>query len=188
MPSYNIQTLYDIGIDITPEMDGGVYGAAVSDCVCKGIGNDFQAITEENVATIAFAKDSQAIIGGSFFRLLDRCVIDLSNHRSETFNLYAKIDKGNTSGPRGTFSIRSTSETPANDNLNNTEGGVREMLLYTITTNESGVPTSVVDKRTMKENGAAAFGGHGTGDDGRIHPHCIDHAGHIRAADAYAAP
>ena len=154
----NVQTLYDIGIDITPEMDGGVYGAAVSDCVCKGIGDNFRARTTSGAAQITFNAGSQAIIGGSFFRLTGNCVIDLSNNRNQTFNLYAKIDKGQPIGSIGTFSIKPSGTAAEVGNLNGSDN-VREMLLYTVTTDANGYPSTIVDKRTLKENGDASFGG-----------------------------
>ena len=38
-----IQTIHDVGDDyqITPKIDAGVYGSGIKDCVCKGIGDEF---------------------------------------------------------------------------------------------------------------------------------------------------
>ena len=154
-----IQTLYDTGCEITPEMDGGVYGVSISDCVCKGIGSNLAAEYTLNTGTDIKVKTGQAVIGGSFFRVKSKRTISLTNYAdgsAKSLNIYAKIDK--SASPCGGFSVKTTSQTPESGNLAGS-GTVREMLLYTISIDGTGHITSFSDKRTLKENGQSSFAG-----------------------------
>ena len=156
----NIQTLFDPEVDIIPEMDGGVYGTGISDCVCKGIGDEFAYIKETGSSTITFKAGSQAIIGGSFFRLTGDCVVDFTGLDTGTYKLCACINKGlrhNGSTDTGSFTIKQANVEPTIGNLNGSDT-IREMLLYTVDVT-NGVPTKLTDKRTIKGNGQASFGG-----------------------------
>lgn len=146
-----VQTIYDIGKDITPEMDGALYSLAVPDCVCSGVGDSFKANTSSSNNNIVFSAGSEAIIGGSFFKMMNPYTINMQPYAGSTVNIYAKIDKTAAVGSKGTFSVKATSVDPEVENLNAT-GQIREMLLYTVTVDGSGHPTTVTDKRVLKTN------------------------------------
>lgn len=151
----SIQTLYDTGdsYPITPKMDGGTYGTAISDCVCKGIGDEFTMQFNSSSLQVQFNQGSQAVIGGGFFKLNDIEAITLEPN--STIYLCANIDLSKPNGSTGSF-VQRTSSNMQSDNLNGT-GTSRDMLLYIITTSANGV-TNVEDKRIIRGNGLAISG------------------------------
>lgn len=150
-----IQTIYDTGDDykVTPKMDGGLYGTALSDCVCKGISDEFALI--QNGLTVTFSDGCQAAIGGSFFKIIGS-IDPINIPANGTYYLCANINLAKENGSRGGFEVRASTEAIKKDNLNGTSGSERDLLLYEITTNANSI-TSVVDKRVIKGDGGAAI-------------------------------
>lgn len=150
-----IQTLHDTGdsYPITPKMDGGTYGTAISDCVSAGIGDEFTLTYSANSLMVQFASGSQAVIGGAFFRITSLEAVTLS--ANSTIYLCANIDLTKANGSRGSF-VQRTASNMQSGNLNGS-GTSRDLLLYIITTGASGV-TNVVDKRVIRGDGTAVNG------------------------------
>lgn len=144
-----IQTLHDTGTDydILSQYDGGVYSVATTDCVIKGIGDEFALTYSSNSLDVQFSAGSQAIIGGSFFKVTALESVTLS--ANSTIYLCANIDLSRPNGQRGQF-VQRTSSNMRSDNING-NGISRDLLLYVITTSASGV-SNVVDKRKIMEN------------------------------------
>ena len=151
----SVQTLHDTGdsYPITSKMDGGTYGTGISDAVCKGIGNEFALTYASNSLNVSFSAGSQAVIGGSFFRVTGDESITLD--ANSTTYLCANIDLTKANGSRGSF-VKRTSSNMQSDNINGT-GTSRDLLLYIITTSASGV-SSVVDRRTIRGDGLSVNG------------------------------
>lgn len=150
-----IQTLHDTGssYDIPSQYDGGVYATGISDCICKGIGNEFQLTHSANSLQVQFSAGSQAVIGGSFFRVESLESITLV--ANSTIYLCANINLSNPNGQRGSFQQR-TSSNMQSDNINGS-GTSRDLLLYIVQTGANGV-VSVQDKRVVRGNGTAISG------------------------------
>lgn len=150
-----IQTLHDTGdsYPITPKMDGGTYGTAISDCVCKGIGDEFAITYSANSLNVQFAAGSQAVIGGAFFKVVSLEAITLT--ANSTIYLCANIDLSNPNGSTGSF-VQRTASNMQSDNLNGT-GTSRDLLLYVITTGANGV-SNVEDKRVIRGDGLSVNG------------------------------
>lgn len=151
----NIQTLHDTGssYEITPKMDGGVYAVATTDCVIKGVGDEFAVTYSSDSLNIQFNAGSQAVIGGAFFKVMALEAVTLT--ANATIYLCANIDLSRANGETGAF-VQRTSSNMQSDNLNGS-GTSRDLLLYIITTGSSGV-TNVVDKRTIKESAGLVYG------------------------------
>lgn len=153
-----IQTLWDTGstYPITPGMDGGVYGTGISDCICKGIGNEFTLNYASDSLTVQFDAGSQCIIGGAFFKVMSLEAITLT--ANSTIYLCANINKSNANGVKGSF-VQRTATNMQSQNLNGS-GTSRDLLLYVITTSGNGV-VNVSDRREIRGDGASAMGGIG---------------------------
>ena len=151
----NIQTLHDTGdtYQITPKMDGGVYGTGIADCICKGIGDEFTMQYSQNSLMVQFNAGSQAIIGGAFFKVMELSAITLE--ANTTIYLCANIDLSRPNGETGSI-VQRTQSNMQTDNLNGT-GVSRDLLLYVITTGAGGV-TNVEDKRVIRGDGLSING------------------------------
>lgn len=142
-----IQTLHDTGDDnsILSKFDGGVYQAAVrDDAVIEGIGDEFTLNYSLDSLNISFNAGSEAVIGGSFFKVLSTTAVTLV--ANSVIYLCANIDLSRPNGETGAF-VQRTSSNIQSDNLNGS-GTSRDMLLYIITTSASGV-VSVQDRRKI---------------------------------------
>lgn len=150
-----VQTLHDTGssYNIPSKYDGGVYATAVSDCVCQGIGDEFSINYSSDSLNVYFNQGSQAIIGGSFFKVTSTSSITLA--ANSTIYLCANIDLSRPNGERGNF-VQRTSSNMRSDNINGS-GSSRDLLLYVINTGASGV-TSVQDRRVVKGTGSSISG------------------------------
>lgn len=155
-----IQTIYDTGenFQIDSKYDGAVYALSTTDCVCEGIGDEFTLHYSSDSLAAYFEEGSQAVIGGSFFKITS--LHSLSNEKqlpsNSTFYLCATIDLTAENGQRGTFSYLPSLNNLRTGNLNGS-GTARDLVLYQITTGSSGV-TSVVDKRVTRGTGTAVSG------------------------------
>lgn len=141
-----IRTLKDTGADypISSNIDGSVYAIATQDCVIGGMGNEFSVTTSASSLSLTFTQGSVAVLcGNAFWLTADETVTLPAN---STFNLCARIDTSKPNGQTGSFECL-TEAGMKNNNINN-GGGVRDLVLYTITTSANGV-TSIVDKRTI---------------------------------------
>lgn len=144
-----IQTLHDTGAsyDIPSKYDGGVYQVATTDCIIGNVGDEFTLQYSANSLTISFAMGSEAVIGGSFFKLTSTESVTLE--ANTTIYLCANIDLSRPNGETGKF-VQRTASNMQSDNLNGTSATPsRDLLLYIITTDVSGI-TSVEDKRIIK--------------------------------------
>ena len=149
----NIQTLHDTDpYEVTPKMDGGIY-QRFKDCVCAGIGDEFTMTYSANSLNVQFNAGSQAVIGGAYFRVMNLEAVTLT--ANATIYLCANIDLSKANGSTGSF-VQRTSSNMTSDNLNGT-GTSRDLLLYVITTNASGV-TNVEDKRVILGNESSING------------------------------
>ena len=144
-----IQTLHDTGAsyDIPSKYDGGVYQVATTDCIIGNVGDEFTLQYSANSLTISFAMGSEAVIGGSFFKLTSTESVTLE--ANTTIYLCANIDLSRPNGETGKI-VQRTASNMQSDNLNGTSATPsRDLLLYIITTDVSGI-TSVEDKRIIK--------------------------------------
>ena len=150
-----IQTLHDTGDDyeITSQMDGGVYGTGIADCICKGIGDEFTLGYSADSLNVTFDAGSQAVIGGSFFRVMSLESVTLV--ANSTIYLCANIDLSKPNGTRGSF-VQRTASNMQSGNINGS-GTSRDLLLYVITTGANGV-VSVQDKRYVRGDGTSISG------------------------------
>ena len=151
-----IQTSHDTGDDyqVTPKLDGGLYAAAISDCVCKGIGDEFTMNYTNDSLIVTFNAGSQAVIGGAFFKITSTHQFTFA--ANTTCLLCAEIDLGQQNGNRGTFKTYISESVINKDNLNGS-GVKRDLILYQVTTGANGI-TSVQDKRIIKGDGGAFIG------------------------------
>jgi hypothetical protein len=150
-----IQTLHDTGSsnDILSKYDGGVYQVATNDCVIGGVGDEFTLQYSASSLTVSFNVGSEAVIGGSFFKVISTESITLE--ANSTIYLCANIDLTRPNSERGAFAQR-TANNMQSDNINGT-GTSRDLLLYIITTSGSGI-TSVEDKRVIKNEALKEIG------------------------------
>lgn len=140
-----IRTLKDTGAEypISSNIDGAVYSVATQDCVIGNMGNEFSVTTSTRSLGLTFTKGSVAVLcGNAFWLTADETVTLPAN---STFNLCLRIDTSKPNGQTGSFECL-TEAGIKNNNINN--GGIRDLVLYTITTSANGV-TSCVDKRTI---------------------------------------
>lgn len=140
-----IRTLKDTGANypISSNIDGSVYAIATQDCVIGGMGDEFSVTTSASSLSLTFTQGSVAVLcGNAFWLTADETVMLPAN---STFNLCARIDTSKPNGQTGSFECL-TEAGMKNNNINN--GGIRDLILYTITTSANGV-TSIVDKRTI---------------------------------------
>ena len=140
-----IRTLKDTGADypISSNIDGSVYAIATQDCVIGGMGDEFSITTSASSLSLTFTQGSVAVLcGNAFWLTADETVTLPAN---STFNLCARIDTSKPNGQTGSFECL-TEAGMKNNNINN--GGIRDLILYTITTSANGV-ASIVDKRTI---------------------------------------
>lgn len=151
-----VQTLYDSGdsYDIPATYDGAVYSTAVSDCICKGVGDEFTLHTTSGSLQVSFTAGSEAVIGGGFFKVESETSITLN--ANSTIYLCASINMGNANGSKGVFVQRASTAAIQKQNLNG-GGSQRDLLLYVVTTNASGV-VSIQDKRVVKGDGTSVSG------------------------------
>ena len=140
-----IRTLKDTGADfpISSNIDGSVYAIATQDCVIGGMGDEFSITTSASSLSLTFTQGSVAVLCGNAFWLTAGETVTLP--ANSTFNLCARIDTSKPNGQTGSFECL-TEAGMKNNNINN--GGIRDLILYTITTSANGV-TSIVDKRTI---------------------------------------
>ena len=150
-----IQTLHDTGssYDIPSKFDGGTYATGIADCVCKGIGDEFTLGYSADSLNVTFNAGSQAVIGGSFFRVTSLESITLV--ANSTIYLCANIDLSRPNGSTGAF-VQRTASNMQSDNINGS-GTSRDLLLYVVQTGANGV-VSVQDKRVIKGDGNAISG------------------------------
>jgi len=150
-----IQTQHDTGDDyqVTPKLDGGLYASGIADCICKGIGDEFELQFSANSLQVTFNAGSQAVIGGAFFKVTSSTSLTLT--ANSTIYLCANIDLTKANGSRGGI-VERTASNMQSDNLNGS-GTSRDMLLYVITTGASGVQ-SVEDKRIIRGDGLSING------------------------------
>lgn len=141
----SVQTLHDTGssYQVLSKYDGGVYAAAVEDCVISGIGDEFTLNYSNNSLNVSFLAGSQAVIGGSFFKITADETVTLPANTSNIY-LCARIDTSKANGSRGSFESLTLAGMKS-ENINGS-GTKRDMALYVINTNGSGV-TSVTDVR-----------------------------------------
>lgn len=140
-----IRTLKDTGADfpISSNIDGSVYAIATQDCVIGGMGDEFSITTSASSLSLTFTQGSVAVLcGNAFWLTADETVILPAN---STFNLCLRIDTSKPNGQTGSFECL-TEAGMKNNNINN--GGIRDLILYTITTSANGV-ASLVDKRII---------------------------------------
>lgn len=144
-----VQTLHDTGDSYTvlSKYDGGVYATAAPDCVIEGIGDEFTINYQADSLNVTFNAGSEAIIGGSFFKLTSLEAVTLV--ANSTIYLCANIDLSRPNGQTGQF-VQRTSSNMQSDNINGS-GTSRDLLLYVVTTGASGV-ISVSDRRPIKSN------------------------------------
>lgn len=142
-----IQTLHDTGpsYPIKSKMDGAVYAVSTPDCVCKGVGDEFTINYVSDSLDISFRAGSQAVIGGSFFKLTGDESVRLS--ANSTIYLCASVDVSKPAGTIGSFEQR-TSSNIATGNINSSDT-TRDLLLYVITTSGNGV-SQVQDRRVVR--------------------------------------
>lgn len=143
----SIIVMNDNGLeDITAKMDGAMHNLTLddSDIVVGGIGNEFALSYSASSLNVSIGK-GLAIIGGRYFFVDEATPFSLS--ANSTSLLKCKIDLSQPAGSEGSFS---TGGAVAKSDLNDT-GTVREMALFSVTTNSTGV-SGVVEMRNIKSN------------------------------------
>ena len=150
-----IQTLYDTGENylVDSKYDGAVYAASTPDGVLEGIGDQFTLNYSASSLQVSFNAGSQAVIGGGFFKVTGLETVQLT--ANTTTYLCANIDLAMPNGQRGRFVCRTASGMQT-DNLNG-GGSSRDLLLYVIETNNSGVVSST-DKRVVRGTATSISG------------------------------
>lgn len=145
-----IRTLKDLGSDypIPENVDASVYSLITEDCIIRNRGDEFTMSYSDSSLDVSFAKGSQAIIDGNSLWLTDIETITLPSN--STFNVALRIDTSQPYGSTGSI-VALTKEEMQDDEINNEENGIRDLILYEVTTGTNGV-TSVADKRTIKDS------------------------------------
>lgn len=153
----NIRTMKDTGSDypITSSIDGAVYSLISADCVIADMGDEFEMSYNTSSLTATFATGSEALIGGNSYWLTGAVQITLPSN--STFYVCLRIDTSKSNGSTGSIECL-TESAIKKGNIN--EGGVRDLVLYKVTTGSSGV-TSVTDQRNIAS--AEDFGNKVTG-------------------------
>lgn len=152
----SIQTLRDTtnAYLIPSYFDGAVYSLASEDCVIEGIGDEFTLNYSASSLDVTFASGSQALLCGNFFRVTDIETVSLPSN--STVYLCARIDTSKPNGSTGSFeALTQVQMTEGNINGSDT---TRDMLLYVVTTDGSGV-TDVADRRHIKGVGTGIASG-----------------------------
>lgn len=144
----SVQTLQDTGNSylVQSSYDGAVYRLASDDCVLKGIGDEFEI--HDSGLDITFNAGSEAVICGNYFYVKSNTTITLP--ASSTIYLTCRIDKSRANGSKGSFESLTLAQI-TKGNINGSDN-VRDLLLYIVTTDASGV-TNVQDKRIIKDIG-----------------------------------
>lgn len=157
------QCLYDEGVDnkVKTIFDGAVYSLIAEDCVLGGTYNEFNENHTSSSLTMTIATGF-GFIGGGFFALEDAVEVEIEPNSS---NLYvvARIDKTKPNGQKASIELI-TEVQIKKENLNGS-GSIRDLLLYKVSTDASGV-SSVVDLRNIKDgaSGGRIFGTLQTGE------------------------
>lgn len=157
-----VQTIYEVGEEkdgkilyqIDAKYDAAVYALAIEDCICQGIGDEFKLNYASDSLNAYFNEGSEAVIGGSFFKITSLHSISLPPN--STFYLCATIDLSAQNGYKGQFTIIPQLTNIRTGNLNGS-GSARDLVLYQITTNSSGV-TMVTDKRVVRGKSTSVSG------------------------------
>ena len=147
-----IRTLKDTGADfpISSNIDASVYAIATQDCVIGGMGDEFSITTSASSLSLTFKQGSVAVLcGNAFWLTADETVTLPAN---STFNLCARIDTSKPNGQTGSFECL-TEAGIKKDNINNE--GIRDLVIYKITTSSNGVIASE-DKRVIMNSGSYA--------------------------------
>lgn len=147
-----IRTLKDTGADfpISSNIDGSVYAIATQDCVIGGMGDEFSITTSASSLSLTFTQGSVAVLcGNAFWLTADETVILPAN---STFYLCVRIDTSKPNGQTGSFECL-TEAGIKKDNINNE--GIRDLVIYKITTSSNGV-TASEDKRVIMKSGSYA--------------------------------
>lgn len=147
-----IRTLKDTGADfpISSNIDGSVYAIATQDCVIGGMGDEFSITTSASSLSLTFTQGSVAVLcGNAFWLTADETVILPAN---STFYLCVRIDTSKPNGQTGSFECL-TEAGIKKDNINNE--GIRDLVIYKITTSSNGV-TASEDKRVIMNSGSYA--------------------------------
>lgn len=147
-----IRTLKDTGADypISSNIDGSVYAIATQDCVIGGMGDEFSVTTSVSSLNLTFTQGSVAVLcGNAFWLTADETVTLPAN---STFNLCLRIDTSKPNGQTGSFECL-TEAGIKKDNINNE--GIRDLVIYKITTSSNGV-TASEDKRVIMNSASYA--------------------------------
>ena len=157
-----IQTLYDSGASysIPAQYDGAVYNVAVPDCICKNVGDEFTMQSSAESLYVTFKAGSEAVIGGAFFKIEQDYSVLLDANNSEGLYICARIALGNEDGEKGSIIALTSESSIMKGNLNGSSSDdnvlVRDLLLYVVTTNSTGV-VNVTDKRITYGNGGVSI-------------------------------
>lgn len=153
-----IQTLFDTGQDnlVQSAYDAGIYELISDDAVIDGVGDEYEMHTTAGSLSVTFNAGSQSIIGGAFHRILTTQTVTLP--ANSTVNVCATIDLTNPNGATGSITCKSDNDL-RKDNLA-TGSGIRDLVLYRVTTNGSGITGTPIDKRVIKGT-RTSFGNYG---------------------------
>lgn len=140
-----IRCLKDSGesYPIPSNIDGAVYALISDDCVLPNLADEFLINYSSSSLGISFSKGCVAIIGGNALWLTDTESLILPSN--SIVNVCLRIDCSLPNGQRGLLKYLSDSEIKSG-NVN--DYGTRDLVLYQVTTNDSGV-TNVTDKRVI---------------------------------------
>lgn len=144
-----LRSLKDTGEEYTiaSNIDGAVYSLISEDCVIGGMGDEFKLNYVADSLDVNFTKGSIALIDGNAFWITDTEVITLPSN--STAFLVARIDTSKPNGQTASFEFI-TQSAIQKGNIN--EGGIRDLLLYTITTTSNGIKTVVDNRKIISSN------------------------------------
>lgn len=149
----SIMAMANNGIEnIRAEMDGAIYDlfADRNDLIVRGIGSEF-AINYSSSSLVCTIGSGLALIGGRLFKIEGTESISLVPSSENIVCLRVDLSAGD--GNEGSIQIHVSESSIVKQNING-GGSIRDMKIFTIQTNASGVG-SVEDTRNIIYTGAS---------------------------------
>lgn len=143
------QCSYDKGEtygNIVPNYDVAVRNSPLSDCVMS-VGDKFDLGYTSSSLLVSLSSGSIAKVGGAYWVLKDDCSITLEPNQEQYLCL--TIDKGQQDGSKADITLKTLSQ--IQKGILYDDGSVRDLAIYKITTNASGVATIVDLRYIVKE-------------------------------------
>ncbi|MBQ0113741.1 MAG: hypothetical protein KBT03_11485 [Bacteroidales bacterium] len=133
----NVAPSYDVAIANVPYSDG-----------ITGAGDKFEVEYTSSSLLISFSAGSIAKVGGAFWVLKSGASITLQGNQEQYVCL--TIDKGQQDGSKADITLKTQSQ--IQKGILYGSGSIRDLPIYKITTNASGVASIVDLRKITKEN------------------------------------